>query len=243
VGRWPPSSTVRSTDLRRLLGAVLALAVASGCAPTVSPEPSASPASSTSGQTAAESEIPTTAAASPSRTSAVAVDPGHPYDGSAILAAMRSSQRPGGVPDQLETEAIAAEVAERVWTFTGDPWAVMSIGGSCGPSTCTLEVGGTPAVAVGEDLYVMEVTPASGSVEVVEASLRGLTQDVVDRIDRAARAAWRGNELEGLVLASAGWSAPPDEAAFELSYRSGGEEGSPGMDVIFDVESGIAASR
>lgn len=232
-----------STDLRRVLGAVLALLIASGCAPTVSPRPSSSPPSSPSAPTARASETPSTSAATPSRTPAVAVDPGHPYDGAAILAAMRSSQRPGGVPDQLETQAIADAVAERVWTFDGDPWAVMSIGGSCGPNACTLEVGGTPTDAVGEDLYVMEVTPSTGSVEVVEASLHGLTQDVVDRLDRAARAAWQGNDLDGLILASAGWTPPPDEAAFELSYRSGGEEGSPGIDVILDVGSGTATSR
>jgi hypothetical protein len=232
---------VRSTDPRFLVGAILVLAIVAGCTPSVSPEPSAaSPTERATQPAASESEAATTQGASPSESPAIAVDPGQPYDAAAILAAMRASQRPGGVPDQLETDAIAAAVAERVWTFDGTPWPAMSIGGSCGPSTCTLEVGGTPAGGLGEDLYVMEVTPATGSVEVVEASLHGLTQEIVDRLDRAARAAWRGNDLDELALASAGWTAPPDEGLFRLSYRSGGEEGSPGLDVLFDALAGTA---
>jgi len=232
---------VPSTDSRRVLAAVVAVAVISGCGPTVSPLPTVhdeTPTASRPPGTDQPSE-PGSASATP----AVVADPGHPYDASQILEAMRSSRRPGGVPDQLETDAIAAAVADQVWTFDGTPWAVMSIGGSCGPATCTLEIGGTPAGAVGEDLYVLDVTPSSGSVEVVEASLRGLSQDVVDRLDREARAAWHGSDLGGLALTSVGWQVPPNASEFVLSYRSGGEEGTPGIDLVLDVTSGTATER
>lgn len=175
----------------------------------------------------------------PAASAEIAVaNPGKPYTAAAILAAMRDSRRPGGVPDQLETDAIAASIADRIWTYDGAAWTAMSIGGSCGPSSCTLEVGGTPADAVGEDLYVMEVTPTTGSVEVADASLHGLTQKIVDGLDEAARAAWDGSDLDELLLSSAGWQTPPHQSAFVLSYRSGGEEGAPGIDLVLDVDSG-----
>ena len=230
---------MRSTDRRLVVGVVAALAILSGCGSGTSPSPSpTSPPPSISPSGAA-----TTPSAEPSTTPAVAADPGQPYEAAAILEAMRSSRRPGGVPDELETDAIAAAVADEVWTFDGAPWAVWSVGGSCGPTTCTLEVGGTPSDAIGEDLYVLEVTPASASVELVEASLHGLSQNVVDRLDREARNAWSGADLGEMVLASAAWHAPPHASEFVLSYRSGGEEGAPGLDLVLDVASGAVTER
>jgi hypothetical protein len=235
---------VRSTDPRRVVAALLTLAVVSGCGAADGPQPTgAIPASSASHAADSHVATPTTTPAEPTRTPGVAVDPGQPYDAPAILAAMRSSRRPGGVPGQLQTDAVADAVASQIWTFDGRPWPQMSIGASCGPSSCTLDVGGTPSGAVGEDLYVMHVTPSNGSVDVVEASLHGLTQELVDRLDRLARAAWDGGELDGLVLASTGWQVPPDDSEFVLSYRSGGEEGAPAVDLVLDLESGTATER
>ncbi|HEX7197446.1 MAG TPA: hypothetical protein VF364_11515, partial [Candidatus Limnocylindria bacterium] len=47
---------------------------------------------------------------------------GRPFDAEAILAAMRDSRRPGGVPDEMQTDAIAAAVADAIWTIDGEPW-------------------------------------------------------------------------------------------------------------------------
>jgi hypothetical protein len=171
----------------------------------------------------------------------VVVRPGNPYDTDAILEAMANSRRPGGVPAALQTDQIAAAIASRVLTFDGEPWATMAIGGSCGPSTCTLEVGGSPPGAAGEDLYVWSVTPASGEVELVEASLSGLDPELLGRLDGLARRA-AGSELDGLVLAGARWQLPPDASLFVLSYRSGGEEGAPAREVVLDVTTGTIRS-
>ena len=182
---------------------------------------------------------PSTAAPSPSPSAGVeGVDlpeAGRPFDADAILAAMRDSRRPGGVPDELETEAVAAAVADAIWTIDGESWSTMSIGGSCGPQTCTLEVAGA-AVADGEDLWVFEATPATGAVEVVSAELRSLPPELVGRLDQLTRSLFPPVNVDGLALTNVRWLPPPDETQFVLSYRFGDEERSScGADVTVDA--------
>ena len=124
---------------------VAVLLVACG-APTseTSPPVSSAPADPTTSPSQAPSPVGTVGLDLPA--------PDRPFDADALLAAMRSSRRPGGVPDQLETQAIAAALAERIWTFGGATWSTFSAGGSCGPVACTFEIGGTPPDAQGEDV-------------------------------------------------------------------------------------------
>jgi len=157
---------------------------------------------------------------------------------------MRTSQRPGGVPDQLETQAITAALAERIWTFGGATWPTFAAGGSCGPESCTFEIGGTPEGAQGEDLYIFSVVPASGDVELLDANLRGIPTALVADLDALARELYPEVGLAGLVLAGVRWLPPPDDGQFELSYRSGGEEGSCGIDITLDAAApGIVSDR
>ena len=162
-------------------------------------------------------------------------EPGRPFEAADLLEAMRSSPRPGGVPDQLETEAIAAALAERIWTFSGAPWPQVVAGGSCGPEQCTLEVAGAPPGALGEDLYVFSVAPASGRVQLERAELRGLPGSLLPELEALALGVMPQDALAGLRLVSARWLAPPDDGSFVLSFRSGGEEFSCGVDVTIDA--------
>jgi hypothetical protein len=172
----------------------------------------------------------------------VAPDAGRPFDADDILLAMRESRRPGGVPDELETDAIATSVAEQIFTFDGTPWLEIVAGGSCGPETCTLEVGGTPDGALGEDLYTFSVTPGTGTVERVSADLRGLPTGLLDDLDDMARTDIDDPPPE-LELLSASWLPPPDDGLFVLAYRSGGEEGSCSLNVTLDARSASVISR
>ena len=224
----------------RLIVLVLGTVLIGACsAPDGSVEP---PASSSSGEptasatSAAASEPGATDGVEPSPL--VEIDaPGRPYDADAILALMRDSRRPGGVPDEIETTEVAAAVAERIWTIGGRPWAVASVGGGCGTSSCDLEVAGAPGETTGEDLYLFDVDPATGSVELVQSVLLGLDPDTVDRLDQLVRERYEG-DLDDLVLVTARWLPPPDDGRFVLAYRSGGEEGSPGLDLVFDATTG-----
>jgi hypothetical protein len=164
-------------------------------------------------------------------------DAGRPFDAGDILLAMRESRRPGGVPDELETDAIASAVAERIFTFDGGAWPELVAGGSCGPETCTLEVGGTPDGALGEDLYTFSVTPSTGTVRLLSADLRGLPETLLDDLDVTARADL-DDPPSDLELLSASWLPPPDDGRFLLAYRSGGEEGSCQLNVTLDARSG-----
>lgn len=151
---------------------------------------------------------------------------------------MGTSRRPGGVPDELQTEAIATAVAQAIWAFdASDPWQQLVASGSCGQQTCSLEVSGAPDGAVGEDLYVFEVTPSTAAVELVSSNLRGFPQALLPRLDALAHSILGSGNLDGLALASARWLPPPDEGQFVLSYRSGGEEGSCGMDLAIHAPS------
>lgn len=192
---------------RRLAGLVLASAMA-GCGLTPPPSPSPTPAP-------------------------LGPEPGQPYSASDILAAMRDSRRPDGVPDEIETESVAASVAESLWTFDGQPLAGLTAGGSCGEGICTLELAGAPGGAVGEDLWVFAVTPSSGEVQLVSTTLRGMPTEALTAADELLR------ELDqvpdGSALASGRWLPPPDTGVFVLSYRAGGEEGTCGTDVTLDV--------
>ena len=130
---------------------------------------------------------------------------------------------------------MAQAVAAEIWTLGGMPWTDASAGGSCGPASCTLEIGGIPAGAQGEDLYVFGVDPASGSVSVVETSLRGVAPALVEELDAITRQLWSG-DLSTLGLTSVSWLPPPGDRRFRLSYRGGAEEGSPAHDLLLDLD-------
>ena len=57
-----------------------------------------------------------------------------------------------------------------------------------------------------------------------------------------ARAA-AGDELGDLAFVSARWLPPPDQGRFWLAYRTGGEEGAPGLDLLLDTTTGAIVER
>lgn len=162
--------------------------------------------------------------------------PGQPFDADDILAAMRDSRRPDGVPEELQTDEVAAAVADVLWTLEGDPWDTISTGGACGASTCTLELAGGVTGAEGEDLWVLSVDPESSAVEVLTADLHAVPTEAAESLDRLARSAEGGGALDDLLLTSVRWQPPPDTSRFVLAYRSGDEEESCSMDVELDIE-------
>ena len=208
----------------RASGIVVALALAACAGP--GPEATAS-----LGQ-------PATATADPSR----APTAGQPYDAGALLAAMRDSTRPGGVPDELETDAIAAAVADQIWTWDGQPWQTLSAGGACGPAECDLDVAGSTDGMAGADLYTFTIDPASGNVTLEATDLHGYPSALDAELDAMARAE-AGDELGDLTFVSARWLPPPDQGRFWLAYRTGGEEGAPGLDLLLDSASGAIVER
>ncbi len=220
---------------------MLTVAVSTSCAP--GPEGSSPPNPSAQSTTNFPSDDASSAAVTsrPDATPTVALpEPGLPFGMTDVLNAMQNSRRPGGVPDQVETQAIATAIAERTFTFDGDPWLAMTASGSCSATSCTVEIAGAPSGALGEDVYVFTVDTASGAVALSDSNLRGLPEALLPELDAAARGTWNG-DLDGLILASARWLPPPDRHVVILSYRSGGEEGAPAIDLRLDVARGTAA--
>ena len=116
-------------------------------------------------------------------------------------------------------------------------------GGSCGPQACTLELAGSSAGALGDDAWAFEVMPADASVESISAQLMGFPADLLARLDDLARTLVPPADVEGMLLANARWLPPPDDGRFVLAYRSGGEEGSCGLDVTLDVAAGVVVEQ
>lgn len=184
---------------------------------------------------AAGTESPTVVASSTASVGDVAGEPGRPFDAAEILDAMRDSRRPGGVPDQVQTEAIAAALADQVWTLDGRPWTSVVAGGSCGADACTLELSGAGPDAAGEDVWVFDVDPTDGSVSVATADLHAMPTALAASLDGLARGADEEGLLDGLIVTSVRWLPPPDDGRFVLAYRSGEEEGSCMRDVTVDA--------
>jgi hypothetical protein len=158
-----------------------------------------------------------------------------PYDADAVLAAMTQSRRPGGVPDRIETSAVAAQVANAVWTYDGQPYPSLVIGGSCGATSCTLEVSGQPIGGAGADLFVFSVTQPAGAVTMTTTDLHGYPSGLDGQIEAVAREGTDADRLTGLAYRTASWQLPPRSGWFWAAFRSGGEEGSPGLDVLVDL--------
>ena len=152
------------------------------------------------------------------------------------MTAMRDSRRPGGVPDQLETEQIAAAVAAAVVTFDGLPWTTMAASGSCGTDSCTLELAGTRPDSLGDDVWIFDVRPADGTVAVTigRAARRCRTSCCRHSTSWPGRSsrlrAWRAS-----CSRAPGGSPRRTAEQFALSYRGDGEEGSCGLDVTLDA--------
>ena len=228
--------------VRRAPVAILLLLLTACSGPSPSPSTAASTGASTSPPSTATgtSDAPATPTATPSP---VIPPPAtaRPYTAAEVLAAMRDSRRPGGVPDEIETIAVATQLAAAIWTYDGRAYPSLVISGSCGPASCTVEVNGTPAGAAGTDLYVMGVARPSGTVELQAADLHGYPSGLDATIDAVVRARLDAQQLDGLALAGATWQVPPRAGWFWAAYRSGGEEGSPGLDVLVNLPTGEVA--
>ena len=223
--------------------ACMVLLAACTAAPDISPTPVAS-------QTATQQPTPTvppSETASPSATEEPGIElptAGRPWDGDAVLAEMRASTRPDGVPAAVQTPAIATAVADAVWTVDGAAWDTSAIGGFCGTQSCTLDVAGAHLNRAGEDLWTLRVDLATGAVEPLAAEVRSLPWELIDELDELARWLDDAGELEPLVLTTVRWLPPPMEAGrFALSYRSGGEEGSCAVELVLDASGGEIVDR
>jgi hypothetical protein len=234
---------VRSaTDRRGRVTPLLAAILLAACT-QVSPSPEPSEPDAT--------QLPSVASAEPSEADepsespgpSAAAGPGRPYDAADILEAMRTSPRPDGVPEALQTDAIASAIADEIWTIDGDPWDTILIGASCGPDTCLVEVVGSRDDAADDDAWNFGVDPDTGEVSVGATDLRALPPSLVADLDRLARSLVADAPIGSMVLANVAWLPPAEVNRFAMSYRTGGEEGSCGVDVVIDAEERLVVDQ
>ena len=217
--------------LARFILALAMSVVLTACAGVPSPTDSAST------EPPASAQPPSVAPSAPASIGAATGQPGRPFEAAEILDAMRESRRPDGVPEALQTDAVAAALAERIWTIDGRPWTSVVAGGSCGAEACTLELSGAGAgaEAAGEDVWVFDIDPSDGSVSLASADLHAVPSTLAASLDELARATDEEGLLDALIVTSVRWLPPPDDGRFVLAYRSGEEEGSCMRDVTVDA--------
>lgn len=223
---------------RRALAALVGAAVLlAACAASVSPQPTAEERTPAATASAAASASATAAESATQVPGPGWPQAGLPYDGAEILDAMRSSRRPGGVPDALETDPVAQAVAERLWTIDGTAWDTIAASGSCTSATaCRLELSGSRSGWLGEDVWVLDVDPSVPTIGVADTTLGSVPPGVATDLEGLAASLV---DLEGLGLTSVRWTPPPDDERFELSYRDAGEEGGCTVELALDAVAGM----
>jgi hypothetical protein len=92
------------------------------------------------------------------------------------------------------------------------------------------------------DVYSFRIAAGSAVVSVVQADLHAFPELVDLQLDTLVRARIDAARLQGLALVGDTWLRPPDAGRYVLAYRSGGEEGSPGLDVLVDLPGGEVLS-
>lgn len=144
-------------------------------------------------------------------------------------------------PPELQTEFIAAALADRIWTHDGRPYREVWITGSCNDGDrrqCDLTVSGLPAFAPTrerEDDYFFAVDLGSGMIRpTTEPGGRGLPPELVPQIEALARALDTDGRLEGMQLRNVRWLPPPPDDAYMLDFGNGGLEGDPRTLVTLD---------
>jgi hypothetical protein len=150
---------------------------------------------------------------------------------------MRTTPRPDGVPAELQTDAIAAAIAEAIWTVDGEAWDSIVAGGSCGESSCQLEVAGARSGTAGDDVWTFGVVPSTTTVTVESTELRAIPESLVEALDDLVRSLVAAADLEGMLITAATWQPPPAADRYTVAYRSGGEEGSCGLEVVVEPRS------
>ncbi|HEX6140804.1 MAG TPA: hypothetical protein VF013_10170 [Candidatus Limnocylindria bacterium] len=202
-----------------LVAAILLLAACSSPNPTGAPASGSAPASASA--------------------SAAATGPGRPYGAEQILEALRASTRLGGVPDDLETPEVAGAIAEQLWTFTGEPWEAFYVTSRCpGNDTCILELFASASGSEGADSYAFSVTRDDGHVELTGSDLAAVPASALAELDAAIRAGVPASRLEGMAAVGVRWQLPPEQDRLWVSYRSGGEEGSPSLGILVERTTG-----
>ncbi|HEX5826387.1 MAG TPA: hypothetical protein VFY23_02620 [Candidatus Limnocylindrales bacterium] len=214
----------RPVRVRRLVAALVVAGALAACSPAASSpvDPGSSKKPSTSPPAASADPVATPVVPSASPAADV---PGRPYDGQALLALMRTQQQPALDPS-LVTDAVAAAMAEQVWTYDGTPYRQVMFEGSCESGACALGLTGLPSAAGDPsfaDAYRWAVEPGASVLRTEGGwpSLSGYPHELDEALAEEARLLDAEGLLEGLQLSSVRWVPDLEDRVFELQFDDG----------------------
>lgn len=179
---------------------------------------------------------PPTSAFSPERTASVSPRHGRPYSAERLLQLLTASQR---VPELLKTDAWASALAERIWSYDGEPYQELVFAANCEDreDACDLDVVGVPGFAEDRDnadSYLFTLHPRTSLIEdQAPQSLAGLPRDLTPMLDAAARALV-GEEIGAHTLIGVRWLRPPPDDAYLLHYATDDQEGEDQIYITYD---------
>ena len=207
--------------MRALALAVMMLTFAIGCAPItdVLGTPETTPK-------APYTNPPPTPTLSPIATVAP-TGHGRPYTPEMMVAELMDV--PYNFPRELQTDFVAAALADRIWTFDGRPYRELSISGSCdegGLGRCDLSVSGLPAFAPNRetnDHYYFSVNVQSAVVIPGASGLEAYPPELGPEVDALVRSLDTERQLQKQGLRGVEWALPPPDDAFRLVYGGDNE--------------------
>jgi hypothetical protein len=153
---------------------------------------------------------------------------GQPY--TAEMIAVELADVSYNFPPELQTEFIAAALADRIWTYDGRPYREVWFTGSCNEGVrirCDLSLTGLPAFAptrgdVDTYWFVVHLGSPILGPEAGQA-LGGFPPDLVPAIDALARSLDIDGRFKAEALRGIDWALPPPDDAFVLTYGDDNE--------------------
>ena len=207
--------------MRALALAVMMLTFAIGCAPItdVLGTPETTPK-------APYTNPPPTPTLSPIATVAP-TGHGRPYTPEMMVAELMDV--PYNFPRELQTDFVAAALADQIWTYDGRPYRELNLVGDCyGSPRCDLRVIGLPAFASTRDQSDSHSFSIELPTRVVTRSysggLRGYPPELGPEVEALARSLDTAGRYADLPLRRVLWALPPPGDAYLVQFQRGSLE-------------------
>jgi hypothetical protein len=160
-------------------------------------------------------------------------DPGTPYTGAELLNLLNFTPVP--LPPPMTSLAAMELIAHEIWTWDGARYDDLSLSGSCGQDTCTVEIGGGRSGARGSDVHGVVVAVPDLVTRSAGHSLSAYPAALDPKLEDLARQLVAPQLLRRMTYRGAQWHLRPEPDQYTLTFAVDDTEGSPGKRVTLDL--------